>query len=91
MKILGIVAAASLALAPALVSADEQKSDQSRPAPGPVASANDEFGGELTPDVVVPIGLGVAGAVLLAVLAGGDDGSDGPTSTPTTGTPNGAQ
>lgn len=85
MKTLGILVAASLALAPALVSADEQKTDQARPAPGPVASQNDEFGGELTPDVVVPVGIGIAGAVLLAVLAG-DDG-DTTTTTTTTRAP----
>ena len=85
MKTLGILAAASLALAPALVSADEQKTaDQPRPAPGPVASQNDELGGELTPDFVVPIGIGLAGAAILCIIACGDD--DGGTTTTTTTT-----
>jgi hypothetical protein len=84
MKILGIVAVASLALAPALVSADEQKSDQSRPAPGPVASQNDEFGGELTPDVAVPAGIGLLAAGIACIFACGD--SDGGSTTTTTST-----
>lgn len=87
MKMFGILAAASLALAPALASADEQKvADQTRPAPGPVASQNDELGNELTPDVVVPIGLGLTGALLLALLAGDGGGDDDTTPTTTTTT-----
>lgn len=86
MRVLGILAAASLALAPAFVSADEQKSvDETRPAPGPVASQADNFGDELDPDFVVPIGLGVLALGFCVAFCGGD-GDDETTTTTTTTT-----
>ncbi len=91
MKTLGIFAAASLALAPALVGASQVDADaeQNRPAPGPVASAAQTFGDELDPDLVVVPAIGLSAALLLLLLNGGDgDGDDDTTTTTTTTTTN---
>lgn len=84
MKFLGIVAAASLALAPALVSAgsigdnkvnaSSDSTNNSRPISGPVA-------GHYLQDEAVPVGaivvggLVILGGVVIGILAGGG-GSD---------------
>lgn len=86
MKFLAMFTAASLAIAPAFAGAGQTSGiDQARPAPGPVASAAQEFGDELDPDLVVVPAIGLTGALLFLLLNGDGDG-DGTTTTTTTPT-----
>ena len=89
MKALGILTAASLALAPAFAgAASTDTTENKRPEAGPVASANHTTVlGSLTPDAVIVPGIGFTGLLFCALFCGdGGGGGTAPTTTTTTTT-----
>lgn len=88
MKFLAILATASLAMAPAIAGAGPVSSTPaySQPAPGPVASSTDKSKDHMKMGgLLLAGGVGAAGLVALALLAGeGGDHNGATTTTATT-------
>jgi hypothetical protein len=90
MKFLGILAAASLALSPAIVTAGspDKSDDGSRPIAGPTAASPLEDSAVAAP-VLVAAGVVLLGALAIGLMGGGDNSvTAGPTTNPP---PNGTE